>query len=277
MKIDAHQHFWHFDPVRDAWITPSMEVIRRDFLPEDLLPVLRAAGIDGAISVQASQSELETEFLLGLAEGQDVIRGVVGWVDLRADNLRERLDYFRPNPKLRGFRHIVQAEPDDLFLLRTEFMDGVRLLEEYGYTYDILIYPNQLPVAREFVTRLPHQKFVVDHLAKPYIKQGNIEKWAHDMESLARRENVSCKVSGMVTEADWEQWTPEQLRPYLDVVFEAFGPDRVLFGSDWPVCLVASSYERWIQVLEAYMAPFTESEKARFWGENTLRFYDIPA
>lgn len=277
MKIDAHQHFWHYDPVRDAWITPSMEVIRRDFLPHDLLPALQTAGIDGAVSVQASQSELETEFLLGLAEGQEAIRGVVGWVDLRADNLRERLDYFRPHAKLRGFRHIVQAEPDDLFLLRTEFMDGVRLLEEYGYTYDILIYPNHLPVAREFVTRLPHQKFVVDHLAKPYIKQGNIEKWAQDMASLARRENVSCKVSGMVTEADWDLWTPEQLRPYLDVVFEAFGPDRVLFGSDWPVCLVASSYERWVQVLEAYMASFTESEKAKFWGGNTLRFYDIPA
>ncbi len=275
MKIDSHQHFWVFDPVRDAWITPDMETIRRDFLPNDLEPVLRNTGIEGSVAVQASQSEIETEFLLQLAEQNDFIKGVVGWVDLRSELVSERLEYFRQFPKLKGFRHIVQGEPDDLFLLRTEFMDGIRALENYGYTYDILIFPKHLPTAREFVTRLPHQLFVVDHLAKPYIKTGEIDKWTSDIQSLAKRENVCCKVSGMVTEADWEQWTPEQLRPYLDVVFEAFGPERVMFGSDWPVCLVASSYERWVQLLQEYTGSLSPYEQEKFWGGNAKDFYSL--
>ncbi len=275
MKIDSHQHFWVFDPVRDAWITSDMEAIRRDFLPNDLGPVLQQNSIDGCVAVQASQSEIETEFLIQHAEQNDFIKGVVGWVDLRSELINERLEYFKQFPKLKGFRHIVQGEPDDLFLLRTEFMDGIRALETYGYTYDILIYPKHLPTAREFVTRLPHQLFVVDHLAKPYIKAGEIEKWATDIQSLAKRENVCCKVSGMVTEADWEHWTPEQLRPYLDVVFEAFGPERVMFGSDWPVCLVASSYERWVQLLQEYTGSLSSYEQEKFWGGNAKDFYSL--
>ncbi len=275
MKIDSHQHFWVFDPVRDAWITSDMEAIRRDFLPNDLGPVLQQNNIDGCVAVQASQSEIETEFLIQHAEQNDFIKGVVGWVDLRSELINERLEYFRQFPKLKGFRHIVQGEQDDLFLLRTEFMDGIRALETYGYTYDILIYPKHLPTAREFVTRLPHQLFVVDHLAKPYIKAGEIEKWATDIQSLAKRENVCCKVSGMVTEADWEHWTPEQLRPYLDVVFEAFGPERVMFGSDWPVCLVASSYERWVQLLQEYTGSLSSYEQEKFWGGNAKDFYSL--
>ncbi|MDR6194108.1 amidohydrolase [Siphonobacter sp. SORGH_AS_0500] len=275
MKIDSHQHFWVFDPVRDAWITSDMEPIRRNFLPNDLQPVLQQNNIDGCVAVQASQSEIETDFLIQLAEQNDFIKGVVGWVDLRSELVSERLEYFRQFPKLKGFRHIVQGEPDDLFLLRTEFMDGIRALETYGYTYDILIYPKHLPTAREFVTRLPHQLFVVDHLAKPYVKAGEIEKWAADIQSLAKRENVCCKVSGLVTEADWEQWTPEQLRPYLDVVFEAFGPERVMFGSDWPVCLVASSYERWVQVLQEYTGSLSSYEQEKFWGGNAKDFYSL--
>ncbi|MDQ1087959.1 amidohydrolase [Siphonobacter sp. SORGH_AS_1065] len=275
MKIDSHQHFWVFDPVRDAWITSDMEPIRRNFLPNDLQPVLQQNNIDGCVAVQASQSEIETDFLIQLAEQNDFIKGVVGWVDLRSELVSERLEYFRQFPKLKGFRHIVQGEPDDLFLLRMEFMDGIRALETYGYTYDILIYPRHLPTAREFVTRLPHQLFVVDHLAKPYVKAGEIEKWAADIQSLAKRENVCCKVSGLVTEADWEQWTPEQLRPYLDVVFEAFGPERVMFGSDWPVCLVASSYERWVQVLQEYTGSLSSYEQEKFWGGNAKDFYSL--
>ncbi|WP_420154895.1 amidohydrolase family protein [Siphonobacter sp.] len=275
MKIDSHQHFWQYDPIRDAWITPAMQAIRRDFFPEDLQPLLDNTGIDGTVAVQADQSEAETEFLLTLAEQHNFIKGVVGWVDLRSETLSERLDYFKAFPKLKGFRHVVQAEPDDLFLLRTEFMEGVRTLGEYGYTYDILIYPKHLPVARELATRLPYNRFVVDHGAKPLIKQGELEKWTADIQSLGKRENVCCKVSGLVTEADWEKWSLKQLRPYLDVIFESFGTSRTMFGSDWPVCLVASAYERWVEILNEYMEPFSETEKAQFWGITATEFYSL--
>ncbi|OZI06716.1 amidohydrolase [Siphonobacter sp. BAB-5385] len=275
MKIDSHQHFWQYDPIRDAWITPAMQAIRRDFFPEDLQSLLQKTGIDGTIAVQSDQSEAETEFLLSLAEQHDFIKGVVGWVDLRSETLSERLEMFRAFPKLKGFRHIVQAEPDDLFLLRTEFMEGIRTLGEYDYTYDVLIYPKHLPVARELATRLPYNRFVVDHGAKPLIKQGELEKWTADIQSLGKRENVCCKVSGLVTEADWEKWSLKQLRPYLDVIFESFGTSRTMFGSDWPVCLVASAYERWVEILNEYMEPFSETEKAQFWGITATEFYSL--
>ncbi|MFT4033384.1 MAG: amidohydrolase family protein [Siphonobacter sp.] len=275
MKIDSHQHFWHFDEARHSWITPAMEAIRRDFMPEDLLPHLQANGIDGCIAVQADQTENETEFLLGLAQQHEFIKGVVGWIDLRSEHIKERLEYFKLFPKLKGFRHIVQNEPDELFLLRTEFTDGIRALEEYDFTYDILIYHNQLSVAREFVTRLPNQRFVIDHLAKPAIKLGTPEKWIQDIQSLAKRENVWCKVSGLVTEADWAEWTPAQIRPYLDVVFEAFGADRVMFGSDWPVCQLAITYDFWIELLHEYVSKFSIDDQAKFWGGNASHFYKL--
>lgn len=275
MKIDAHQHFWKFDPIRDEWISESMSEIRRDFFPADLQPVLAESGIDGCVSVQADQSETETDFLLNLANQHDFVKGVVGWVDLRDERVKERLEYYAQFPKLKGFRHIVQGETDDLFMLRTSFLNGIKALEAFKFTYDILIYPHQLGAAKELVARLGNQPFVIDHLAKPYIKQGLIDKWKQDIQAMAKHENVWCKVSGMITEADWEYWTRDELRPYLDVVFEAFGPSRLLFGSDWPVCLVAASYEQWVQLLNDYLSGFSKTEKANFWGGTAVKFYGL--
>lgn len=277
MRIDAHQHFWRYDAQRDAWITPEMAAIRRDFLPEDFEPELRANGVDGTIAVQAAQSEDETNFLLRLAEGRRTIAGVVGWVDLRAENLRERLKHFSRFPKLRGFRHVVQAEPDDKFLLRPDFVRGVRMLGEFGLTYDILIYPRQLEAAIEFAKRLPGQKLVVDHLAKPEIRTGEIREWAAKMRQLAAMPHVWCKISGMVTEADWKAWRAEDFEPYLDVVFECFGAERLMFGSDWPVCLVAATYAQVKKLVEDYARQCGTAEREAIFGGNAARFYGVEA
>src|SRR5262252_8202766 len=218
-----------------------MRAIRRDFLPADLAPVLAASGIDGCVAVQADQSEAETRFLLDCARQHPFIKGVVGWVDLRSPRLDATLDALSREPRLRGVRHIAQAEPDD-FLTRDDVVRGIGQLGRFGLAYDILVYERQLPAALTLTARLPDQRFVVDHLAKPSIKTGALEPWAGHLRELARRPNVWCKISGLVTEADWTGWRPEHLRPYLDVAFEAFGAGRVMFGSDWPVCLVAAPY-----------------------------------
>ena len=273
-RIDAHQHFWHYDPVRDAWITDEMSVIRRDFLPGELEACCRETGIDGTVAVQADQSERETEFLLGLAERHSLIRGVVGWVDLRAPNSAERLEHFRGFPRLRGVRHIAQAEPDD-FLTREDVTLGIGRLREFGLTYDILVYAHQLPAALALVDRLPDQPFVVDHLAKPRIREREMEPWTAHMQALAEHPNVCCKVSGMVTEADWGHWHPDDLRPYLDVVFEAFGVDRLMFGSDWPVCLLAASYQRVVEVIEAYASQLSAADRENLFGGTAVRFYQL--
>ncbi|MPR35854.1 amidohydrolase family protein [Salmonirosea aquatica] len=275
MKIDAHQHFWHFDPVRDAWITDEMQAIRRDFLPSDLKLVLEQNQMDGCVAVQAAQEIAETDFLLQLANENDFIKGVVGWTDLQAPNLAERLAEYQKAPRLRGFRHVLQAEPDEAFMLRPAFIAGVRALRDYGFTYDILIYPQHLPNALRLVQQCADQPFVLDHLAKPYIREGLLEPWKKDLTALADQENVCCKISGIITEADWSTWTYEQLVPYLDVAFEAFGTDRLLFGSDWPVCLVAGDYQRVKQVLERYLENFTSTEKENIWGGNAARFYNL--
>lgn len=273
MVIDAHQHFWRFDPVREAWITDEMAAIRRDFLPEDLAPELDACGVDATIAVQADQSEAETEFLLGLAEGNRRIAGVVGWVDLRAVDVERRLERFSRFKKLRGVRHVAQAEADDWFLARPEFVRGVGRLKEFGLTYDILIYPRQLPAAIELVRKLPEQKFVVDHLAKPEIKAGKLEPWAGLMREIASNPNVYCKLSGMVTEADWKNWKAEDCEVFLEVVFDAFGAERLMFGSDWPVCLVAASYAQVKSIVEEYVDRHTPAAKSAIFGENGKRFY----
>lgn len=275
MKIDAHQHFWHFDPVRDAWITDDMQVIRRDFLPEDLKVVLEQNQMDGCVAVQAAQESAETEFLLHLATEHDFIKGVVGWTDLQAPDLSEKLAEYKKQPKLRGFRHVLQAEPDDAFMLRPAFVAGVKALRDYNFTYDILIYPQHLPHAVQLVQQCPDQPFVLDHLAKPYIREGRLEPWKKDLMALAAQENVCCKISGTITEADWSTWTHEQLVPYLDAAFAAFGTDRLMFGSDWPVCLVAGDYQRVKQILERYLEDFTPTEKDAIWGENATRFYSL--
>ena len=275
MNIDSHQHFWRYDAVRDAWITEAMAVLQRDFLPEHLTAELMANGMDASVAVQADQSETETMFLLDFAKKNERIGGVVGWVDLRSPNLAERLEYFSHFPKLRGFRHIAQAEPDDRFLVREDFVRGVAQLRTFGFSYDILVYPKQLPAVIELVARLPGQRFVIDHCAKPEIKAGNTEPWAAQMRKIAQHTNVSCKVSGLVTEADWKHWKPDEFRPYLDVVFDAFGPDRVMFGSDWPVCLLAGTYRQVKQLIEAYVKHFSPADRDKIFGGNAALFYGL--
>ena len=274
MTIDSHQHFWIFDPVKDSWITPEMEAIRRDFLPADLKPILDATGIDGCVAVQADQTDAETEFLLHLAAADDFIKGVVGWIDLRSDNLYDRLEAYSQFEQLKGFRHIVQGQPAG-FLLQPDFIQGVEQLAAFDFTYDILIYPDQLSEAFEFAKQLPKVRFVLDHMAKPLIKNGEIESWAKDIKKLSELSNVSCKVSGMVTEADWVNWQKSDFRPYLDVVFEAFGTKRLLFGSDWPVCLVAAQYADMKVIVTDYISSFSKNEQADVMGNNAVRFYNL--
>ncbi|MDO7846177.1 amidohydrolase family protein [Hymenobacter sp. M29] len=274
-RIDSHQHFWQFDVERDAWITPDMAAIRRDFLPGDLAPVLQQHGLDGCVAVQASQSEAETDWLLSLAAEHDFIKGVVGWVDLRAENVAERLAHYAQFEKLKGFRHVLQGETDRALMLRPEFQRGLAALATHGFAYDLLVLPDQLGYAAELAQAFSNQPFVLDHLAKPLIKAGELEPWRRDIQALAAHENVLCKVSGMVTEADWQHWQPADFRPYLDVVFEAFGPGRVMFGSDWPVCNVAGGYGRMHALVADYLAQFSPAEQAGFWGDNAARFYKL--
>jgi L-fuconolactonase len=275
MRIDAHQHFWNYDPVNYAWITDDMKVIRRNFMPQDLWPSLKEQGIEGCIAVQADQSENETLFLLELADKFDFIKGVVGWVDLRASNITERLEYFSTFPKLKGFRHVVQGEPQDDFLLRKDFCRGIALLREYDFTYDILIFPRHIKYANEFVRRFPGQPFVIDHLAKPFIRDKKIEEWKKDIGAIAEMENVCCKLSGMVTEADWKNWELNDFKLYIDTIVESFGPERIMFGSDWPVCLVAAEYKEVCAIVEHHTAYLSEVSKERLWGGNAEKFYRL--
>jgi L-fuconolactonase len=275
MKIDSHQHFWRYDPVRHGWITDAMAVLKRDFLPPDLNRELQGSGVGASVAVQADQSEGETLFLLDLAKRYAVIAGVVGWVDLCADNLPERLEYFSRNDKLCGFRHVLQDEPDDRFMLRKAFVRGIATLGELDFTYDILIYPRQLPAAIELVQKFPEQPFVVDHIAKPPIKSHETATWAQNIREIATAPNVFCKLSGMVTEADWSHWTEDNFRPYLDIVFEAFGPDRLMFGSDWPVCLLAGNYGQVKQIIETCVQKLSGAEKDNIFGSNAARFYGL--
>ncbi|HUH27940.1 amidohydrolase family protein [Gelidibacter sp.] len=274
MRVDTHQHFWIFDPQRDAWITDEMSVIQRDFLPEDLQPVLQQHQLDGCIAVQADTSEKETKFLLELADQHPFIKGVVGWVDLCSDTIEARLQYFSKYKKLKGLRHIVQSEPDG-FMLRKDFQRGIAAMEKYKLTYDILIFPHQLEEAIELVKTFPKQKFILDHGAKPYIKDGKIKLWKSQMERLAGFENVACKVSGLTTEADWSSWDEATMQPYLDVVFNAFGTKRTLFGSDWPVSLLAGSYAETIALVEDYISKFSETEQQHIMGLNAKKWYHL--
>jgi L-fuconolactonase len=275
MRIDSHQHFWRFNPQRDAWITDEMAALKRDFLPEDLLPELKTSGIDGCIAVQADQSENETLFLLDLAGRHKQIKGVVGWIDLRSAALQERLQYFSRFEKLRGFRHIAQSEPDDRFLLRSEFARGIGQLADFGYTYDLLIYPKQLPVAIELAARFPKQRFVIDHMAKPSIRSSQFEPWSGLMRKMASLPNVYCKVSGLVTEAKWTGWRANDFEPYLDFIFEAFGCDRLMFGSDWPVCLLAGNYRQVADLVFSYVGRFPADQQDRVLGLNAVAFYGV--
>ncbi len=273
--IDSHQHFWKFDPVRNSWINDDMKVIRRDFLPADLESLLKENGIDGSVVVQSDQSENENRFQLQNAEKYDFIKGVVGWIDLQAENIEEKLEYYRQYKKLKGFRHVLQGEPQRDMMLRPEFKRGISLLNKYGFTYDILIFPDQLVYATELIKAFPHQLFVLDHIAKPGIKSKEIDTWQKDISALARYENVFCKISGMVTEADWKNWKKEDFIPYLDIIVNAFGTKRIMYGSDWPVCLVAASYKKMKEIGDDYFSSFPQEEQEAFFGKTAIEFYNL--
>lgn len=275
MRLDAHQHFWHYSPQEYGWIDARMQRIARDFLPGDLAPSLAASALDGCIAVQAHSSLRETAFLLGLARQHAFVKAVVGWADLCAPDAAATVARLAQSPALRGLRHVVQAEPDD-FLLRTDFQRGVRTLSAHGLVYDILIYPRQLAAARAFVQALPGQPFVLDHLAKPDIAHGERAQWEPAFRALARFPNVACKVSGMVTEAKWNGWRRDDFAYYLDVALDAFGEDRLLFGSDWPVCLVAArDYEQVYELVGDWAAKLSATARAKLFGDNAARIYRI--
>ena len=274
-KIDAHQHFWKFDPVRDSWITEDMSRIQRDFLPQDLFTVLKENGFDGCVVVQSDQSEEENQFQLDNAEKFDFVRGVVGWVDLQNEKVEERLEYYSSFSKMKGFRHVLQGEPQRDLMLHSDFKRGISFLSKYNFTYDILIFPDQLKFSKQLVAEFPDQQFVIDHLAKPYIQSGEIEGWKKDIEAIAKHPNVFCKISGFVTEADWKNWMAGDFRPYFDIVVNAFGINRIMFGSDWPVCLVAGEYKEVVDITKDYFSSFTHEEQEKFFGGNAVQFYNL--
>lgn len=275
MRIDAHQHFWHYDPREFGWISDAMPVLQRDYMPPDLKPLLERNTIQGSVAVQARQSEEETTFLLELAERYDFVRGVVGWVDLRSPQVGAQLQKYSAHKKLRGIRHLVQDEADDRFMLLPDFSRGLSLLADFNLTYDLLLHPRHLPVAVEVVKQFPRQRFVVDHIAKPFIKDGIVTPWADGMRALARFDNVYCKVSGMVTEAAWQKWKRDDFKPYLDVVFDCFGVDRLMFGSDWPVCTLSASYDEVVGIVQDYIRDFPNDKQEKFFGMNAADFYGL--
>ena len=275
ITIDAHQHFWRFDPARDAWMEPGkMDMIRRDFLPTDLKPILDQYEVDATVAVQADQSPEETRFLLQQAHQHAFVSGVVGWVDLRSDNLDRDLENYEAAEHLVGFRHITQSEPAG-FMTNPKFIDGIKTIGQHNYTYDVLIYWHQMEEAIEMIRALPPQKLVLDHIAKPNIQDGRVLKWRKSMVEMAKFEHLHCKISGMITEAHWQYWTEKDLKPYLDIALETFGPDRCMFGSDWPVCTLAGSYGQVIASIRAYIATLSKSEQIKIMGQNCIDFYGL--
>lgn len=275
MRIDAHQHFWRYSPSEHIWMTDEMAALKRDFLPSDLRPLMKAVGFDGCIAVQARQSLEETRWLLELAAENEFVRGVVGWIDLCSRELPSQLEQFASNSRLVGVRHVVQDEPDDNFMLREDFQSGIARLAEFELAYDVLIYPRQLPAATTLVQNFPRQRFVLDHIAKPPIGSGELAGWETGLRSLAKFPNVFCKVSGMVTEADWKQWKPEDFRPFLDVVFDAFGTGRIMIGSDWPVCTLAADYQSTMGIVFDYVSRLDAEEQRNLLGMNCAAFYGV--
>jgi L-fuconolactonase len=275
MRLDSHQHFWLYSESEYDWIDERMSAIRRDFAPEDLEPILQRNGFDGSVAVQVRQSLDETDYLLRLADEHDFIRGVVGWVDLRSPGARRDLERLSEHPRFRGVRHIVQAEPDARFLLGEDFLRGVELLRDLDLTYDILVYHRHLPVVVDFVARFPEHRLVLDHIGKPAIAKGELEPWASSIRKLGKFENLYCKVSGMVTEADWSGWKKADFALYLEIVLESFGPRRLLFGSDWPVATLAASYEEVVEIVADFLEPLSSMEKDAVFGGNAVDFYRL--
>jgi L-fuconolactonase len=274
MKIDAHQHFWNYDSDRHSWINDSMHLIRKSFLPETLGCILLENGIDGCIAVQADQTIEETHFLIGLAQKNEWIKAVIGWVDLRSEDIETQLQSWKQFPILKGFRHILQAEEPD-FMLSKEFIRGIECLQKFNYCYEILIYPKHLSAALSLVQQFPEMRFVIDHMAKPNIRAHQMEGWKEGMQILGKQKNVYCKISGLVTEADWEHWVPADFEPYLKTVVEAFGIEHLMYGSDWPVCLVAAAYDTQLNICKQYFKDFSEQENLMIFGANAARFYQL--
>lgn len=275
MRIDAHQHFWKYNAAQYEWINDEMAALKADRLPQDLKPLLEREGFEGSIAVQARQDVEEAEWLLQLAAENDFVKGVVGWVDLCSPDVGTDLERLKNESKLVGVRHILQGEPDDEFMLRPDFKRGIAELGEHGLTYDLLLYPRHLPVAARLVREFPEQPFVLDHIAKPLIADGLVQPWERDIRELALFGNVWCKVSGMVTEAKWQEWEKEDFRPYLDVVFEAFGPERVMIGSDWPVCTVSADFGKTMGIVREYVEQMCPEDAEDVLGENCARFYGV--
>lgn len=276
MKIDAHQHFWIYDQAEYGWIDDRMEVLKRNYLPSDLQPELYESGFSGSVAVQSRQRVEETIWLLELAGQNDFIKGVVGWVDLcNEDELKRQLDKFCKSKKFAGVRHVVHDEPEDDFMLRDDFLKGISLLKEYHLTYDLLLFPEHLPIAEKVVSIFPGQRFVLDHISKPPIKDHSVSPWKEDIRKLAGHKNVWCKLSGMVTEADWKSRESAIFKPYLDIVFEAFGPDRLMTGSDWPVCRLAGEYGEVTGIVEGYIEGMPIVIRQKITGENCINFYGL--
>jgi L-fuconolactonase len=275
MKIDSHQHFWSYNSNEYSWISNDMEILRKDYLPDQLETELSSIGFDGSVAVQARQSLAETQWLLNLADQHSFIKGVIGWVDLCSPDVEEQLIQFSGNPKLVGIRHVIHDEQDENFMLRKSFLRGIAYLKKFGLTYDILVFPRHLSNTIQLASQFPEQVFILDHIAKPSIKVKKISPWKEHIEKLARFRNVYCKLSGMVTEANVKNWKQEELIPYLNIVFDAFGTNRLLIGSDWPVCRIAGSYKQIMQVVLDYIRTFPDQEKKKILGENAIKAYDL--
>jgi L-fuconolactonase len=275
LKVDTHQHFWKYNPVKHSWINEEMAVIKKDFMPDDLQPILNAFGVNGCIAVQADEDEAENDFLLSLTKNNDFIKGLVGWADFLADDISDRLAYYNDFKIIKGFRYILQDKKQRDLILSKKFIRGMVAMHAYDFVYELLVLPDQLKYAEQLVSHFPNQVFVLDHLAKPMIKAGEIKQWETAISSLAKHENVYCKVSGMVTEADWKNWNYADISPYMDVVFSSFGIDRVMFGSDWPVCNLAADYQKVMGVVETQLNSLTINEQEKFWSLNATKCYQL--
>ncbi len=275
MRLDSHQHFWEYDAAQYPWMTEKLDRLKRNYLPPHLEPLLEDAGLDGCIAVQARQTMVESRWLLQLADKYPIIKGVVGWVDLRRDDVEKDLAELAKHPRFVGVRHVAQDEPDDRFLVRPDFMRGIGKLKEFDLAYDILIFPKQLQAAIELVQKSPEQRFVLDHIAKPAIASGVLEPWKSQIRELAKAPNVMCKISGMVTEANWAKWKASDFVPYLDTVGEAFGVERLMYGSDWPVCLLASEYQQVFGLAKEWVQRSLSKDEEKIFGGNCSAFYKI--
>ena len=274
MRLDSHQHFWQYNPDEHVWMNDQMEILKKDYLPKDLEPSLRETGFDGTIAVQARQMVHETEWLLELAGRHEIIKGVVGWVDLCSDRINEQLEKYSENSKLKGVRHVVQEEPDD-FMLGKAFQNGISQLKKYNLTYDLLVFPRQLPASIKLVEKFPEQLFVIDHIAKPDIKNKVVKGWEEDMKTIAGYSNVYCKLSGMVTETHWHNWSPEEFKVYIDIVISAFGDKRIMVGSDWPVCILSGDYKSVMEIVTKHCEQFSKEEQDNMLGTNCAQFYNL--